>query len=96
MKLVLVCWVVGFAATLVVLSLSDFAPTTYRVAIHPVGKLCEWAGLGTHDMGIFPVLLIFSPLFYGSLIVGCYRAARKLSGGSQSPALPGPARAVVE
>jgi hypothetical protein len=89
MKLVLLCWVVGFAATLAVLSLADFAPTIYRVAIYPVGKRCEWAGVGTHDIGIFPVLLIVTPLFYGSLIVGCYRAARKLSGGSQSPAQPG-------
>lgn len=89
MKLVLLCWVVGFAATLVVFSTADFAPATYRVAIYPIGKVCEWAGVGMHDKGIVPVLLIISPLFYGSLIVGCYRAARKLSGGSQGPAQSG-------
>jgi len=89
MKRLLLCWVIGFAATLVVLSMAGFAPATYRVAIFPIAKLSGWAGVGTHDLVFIWLLLIISPMFYGSLIVGCYRSVRKLFWRSESVAQPG-------
>jgi hypothetical protein len=63
-------WISGFAATLGILAIGDYYPRLYTFLIYPIGKLTEAAGIGVHDLGIIPVILVISPMFYGSVILG--------------------------
>ncbi len=72
-------WALGFWATLGILALADSSPRLYRILITPIAVF----GVGAHDGGMILVLL-FSPAFYGSIILGSgyliLRIIRKIAG----------------
>jgi hypothetical protein len=91
-KVVLLCWVIGFLATIGIFSLVESAPRLHMALGYPLFRIAEVVGVGMHDMGMIPLLLIFSPCLYGIMLVGCGWLAllgfRKFRGHRFSALLP--------
>jgi hypothetical protein len=75
-KLVLTCWFLGFLATLGILWAIEATPRFAKVVGFPLWIITDGLGIGGHDMGVIPVLYIFSPLLYGALLIGGFKFVR--------------------